>query len=293
MYGLVRRLSVPNYQNIEYILPDIHLISGDVTDLPSLNSAMAESMPDEIYHMAAQSFVAASWEQPILTSDVTGIGTLRVLEAAHQYDEGIRIYNASSSEMFGNATATTQNESTPFNPRSIYGCAKVFGYNVAKNYRESYEMYIASGICFNHESERRGLEFVTRKITNGVALIANGLQDYLYLGNLDARRDWGYSPDYVDAMYKMLQQDEPQDYVIATGKTHSIRKLCEVAFSFVEMDYRDYVKVDPQFYRPAEINVLCGDASRIENEIGWKPTLEFKDIVERVVSNDLNLCRGL
>lgn len=293
VYGLVRRLSVPNYQNIEHILPDIHLISGDITDLPSLTSAVTESMPDEIYHLAAQSFVAASWEQPVLTSDVTGIGTLRVLDAAHNYDENIRIYNASSSEMFGNASTIMQNETTPFNPRSIYGCAKVFGYNVAKNYRESYGTYVASGICFNHESERRGLEFVTRKITMAVAMIANGLQDYLYLGNLDAKRDWGYAPDYVEAMWRMLQQDEPQDYIIATGETHSIHDVCEIAFNFVGMDYTDYVKVDPQFYRPAEINVLCGDASKIEKEIGWKPTVEFEDIVKRVVNNDLNLCRGL
>ena len=289
VYGLTRRLSTPNITNIQHILEDITLIDGDLTDCSSLDNAVRTSDPDEVYHLAAQSFVGTSWTQPIMTADVTGLGTLRVLEAIRKFNTDIKFYNAASSEMFGDVLEVPQNEMTPFNPRSPYGIAKVFGFQITKNHRESYNMHASSGILFNHESPRRGIEFVTRKITNAVARISLGQQDKLYLGNLDARRDWGSAQDYVQAMYMMLQKDKPDDYVIATGHAYSVREFCDIAFERAGLDYKDYVEVDPKFFRPAEVDILLGDYSKAKRELSWEPETTFKKLVVDMVDNDLQI----
>ncbi len=287
VYGVVRRSSTVSFQRIQHIQDRIQLINADLTDQVSTIDALRETRPHEVYNLAAQSFVPASWRQPILTGDVTGLGVTRMLEALRVVDQSIRFYQASSSEMFGLVAETPQTEKTPFHPRSPYGVAKVYGHWITVNYRESYDIFAVSGILFNHESSRRGLEFVTRKITNAVARIKLGLQDELALGNLDAKRDWGYAGDYVRAMWLMLQQDEPRDYVIATGETHSVRDFCKVAFAHVGLDYEDYVRVDPKFYRPAEVNLLLGDSSRARAELGWEPDVAFEDLARLMVDADM------
>jgi GDPmannose 4,6-dehydratase len=279
VYGIVRRLSTPNISRIENIVDNVTLLEGDLTDQSSLNIAMRTAQPDEVYNLAAQSFVATSWNQPVLTGDVTGLGVVRMLEAVRHFCPDAKFYQASSSEMFG-AVPAPQNEETPFKPRSPYGVAKVYGYHATVNYRESYNMFCCNGICFNHESPRRGIEFVTRKITDGVARIYHGLAKELRLGNLDAKRDWGYAPDFVEAMWLMLQQKEPDDYVIATGQTHLVREFVELAFKEVGLDYKDYVIVDKQFYRPVDINVLCGDATKVKKVLGWSPETSFEELVQ-------------
>ena len=291
VYGLVRRLSTPNTTNINHILNDITLIDGDLTDCSSLDNAVRTSNPNEVYHLASQSFVGTSWIQPIMTADVTGLGTLRVLESIRKFNTDIRFYNAASSEMFGDVLETPQNETTPFNPRSPYGIAKVFGFQITKNYRESYGMHASSGILFNHCSERRGIEFVTRKITNAVARISLGLQDKLYLGNLDAERDWGHAINYVEAMWLMLQQDKPGDYVISSGESHSIREFCEIAFNIVGLNYKNYVEIDQKFFRPVEVDLLIGDASKASITLNWNPTKSFTNIIQDMVFNDIKVNR--
>lgn len=290
VYGLVRRLSTPNTTNINHILDKITLVEGDLTDQSSLNWAVRNIQPDEIYNLAAQSFVGTSWTQPILTSDVTGMGAVRVFEAVRNYgNNDTKIYQASSSEMFGKVQETPQTENTKFYPRSPYGCAKLYAHWMGINYRESYGMHISNGILFNHESPRRGIEFVTRKITNAVAEIYYGFQDKLYLGNIDARRDWGHAEDYVRAMWLMLQQDNPDDYVIATNTQHSIRDFLDVSFSFVGLDYKDYVEIDPKFYRPAEVETLQGDYSKAKEKLPWVPVISFEELVHSMVKNDIDL----
>ena len=279
VYGIVRRLSTPNISRIENIVDKVTLLEGDLTDQSSLNIAMRTAQPDEVYNLAAQSFVATSWNQPVLTGDVTGLGVVRMLEAVRHFCPDAKVYQASSSEMFG-AVPAPQNEETPFKPRSPYGVAKVYGYHATVNYRESYNMFCCNGICFNHESERRGIEFVTRKITDGVARIYHGLAKELRLGNLDAKRDWGYAPDFVEAMWLMLQQKEAGDYVIATGQSHSVREFVELAFNEVGLNYKDYVIVDKQFYRPVDVSELRGDATKAKKVLGWSPKTSFKELVK-------------
>jgi GDPmannose 4,6-dehydratase len=293
VYGIARRLSTPNISRIYHILNKINLVEGDLTDQSSLNSAMKEVQPDEIYNLAAQSFVGTSWNQPVLTGDVTGIGAVRLLEAVRHFCKDARVYQASSSEMFGKVSETPQNENTKFYPRSPYGCAKVYAYWVAVNYRESYDMYVSNGILFNHESPRRGLEFVTRKITDGVARICHGLAKELRLGNLDARRDWGYAPDYVCAMWYMLQQEKPDDYVIATGESHSVKEFAELAFKEAGLNWEDYVKVDHKFSRPAEVDCLVGDASKAKRILKWNPTVSFKELVRIMVMADMERVKNM
>ncbi len=285
--GIVRRLSTPNISRIDRILNKINLVEGDLTDQSSLNSAMEEVHPDEVYNLAAQSFVGTSWNQPVLTGDVTGIGAVRLLEAVRHFSKDEKVYQASSSEMFGKVSETPQNENTKFYPRSPYGCAKVYAYWVAINYRESYNMFVSNGILFNHESPRRGLEFVTRKITDGVARIYHGLANELRLGNLDAQRDWGYAPDYVKAMWQMLQLEKPEDFVIANGEAHSVKEFTELAFKEAGLNWEDHVKVDPKFSRPAEVDYLVGDASKARRVLGWKPTITFKELVKLMVRADI------
>jgi len=294
VFGLVRRLSTPNLGRIEHILEDVQLVEGDLTDQSSLISAVKRANPDEIYNLAAQSFVPTSWNQPMLTGDVTGLGVVRLLEAIRNLDENIKFYQASSSEMFGKVTEAPQNEKTPFYPRSPYGIAKLCGHWITVNYRESYGLHASNGICFNHESPRRGIEFVTRKVTDGVARIHLGMSKYLTLGNLDAKRDWGYAGDYVKAMWLMLQQKKPDDYVVATGKTHSVRELVATAFRVVGIDnWKAYVKVDKKFFRPAEVYELCGDFSKAKKKMGWTPKVTFKELIEMMVSADIErLKRG-
>lgn len=289
VYGLVRRLSTPNVNNIKHLLDKITLLEGDLTDQSSLNSAALDTQPDEIYNLAAQSFVGTSWTQPILTAEVTGLGAVRVFEAVKNHCKDAKIYQASSSEMFGKIQETPQTETTMFYPRSPYGCAKLYAHWMGINYRESYDMYISNGILFNHESPRRGIEFVTRKITNGVARIHLGLQDKLYLGNIDARRDWGFAGDYVNAMWLMLQQAEPNDYVIATNIQHSIREFLKIAFGMVDLNYKDFVEIDPRFYRPADVETLQGDSSKAKEKLKWKPKTSFKELIHLMVSNDIAL----
>jgi GDPmannose 4,6-dehydratase len=262
-------------------------VSGDLTDLASLIEAVRESDPDEVYNLAAQSFVAASWPQPIATGQITGLAVTNMLEAVRIVKPTARFYQASSSEMFGKVVETPQRETTPFYPRSPYGVAKVYGHWITVNYRESFNLFACSGILFNHESPRRGLEFVTRKVTNAVARIKLGLEYELRMGNLDALRDWGYAGDYVKAMWLMLQQDEPDDYVIATGETHSVRELLEVAFGYVGLDYRQYVVIDPAFVRPAEVDLLLGDSSKASSKLGWKREVDFRQLIEMMVDHDL------
>ncbi|MFQ5976087.1 MAG: GDP-mannose 4,6-dehydratase [Candidatus Hydrothermarchaeales archaeon] len=292
VYGLVRRLSTPNISRIEPIADRIIFLEGDLTDQSSLNIAMQTAQPDEIYNLGAQSFVATSWNQAVLTADVTGSGVTRVLEAVRQFCRDVRVYQASSSEMFGEAEESPQNEETKFHPRSPYACAKVYGYHMTVNYRESYDMYMCNGICFNHESPRRGVEFVTRKITDGVARIYHGLTDELRLGNLEAKRDWGFAGDYVKAMWMMLQQEEPDDYVIATGKNHSVKEFAELAFKEVGLNWEDYVVVDKRFSRPADVRELCGDSSKARKVLGWEPEVSFEELVKMMVKADLKRIQG-
>jgi GDPmannose 4,6-dehydratase len=287
VYGLVRRLSTPNISRIDHISDKISLVEGDLTDQSSLNSAMKEVQPDEVYNLAAQSFVGTSWNQPVLTGDVTGMGAVRLLEAVRHFCKDARVYQASSSEMFGKVKGMPQNETTKFYPRSPYGCAKVYAYLMCINYRESYNMYVSNGILFNHESPRRGLEFVTRKITYGVARIHHGLSKELRLGNLEAKRDWGFAGDFVKAMWNMLQQEIPDDFVIATGESHSVQEFVELAFKEVGLNWEDYVKIDSKFFRPAEVDFLVGDYSKARREFGWKPTVKFEELVKMMVKADI------
>lgn len=291
VYGFVRRLSTPNIGNIQHIQDKIHLVSGDLLDQGSLQDALKEARPDEVYNLAAQSFVKASWEQPVLTGEFTGLSVTKVLEAIRHTDKNIRFYQASSSEMFGKVTETPQRETTRFYPRSPYGVAKVYGHYITVNYRESYDMFACSGILFNHESPRRGIEFVTRKISNSVARIKLGLQDKIQLGNLDAKRDWGFSKDYVEAMWLMLQQDKPEDYVIATGETHSVKEFVQLAFEAAGIsDWERYVEANnPKFNRPAEVDYLIGDYSKAKQELGWTPKTSFKELVDMMVTSDIEL----
>lgn len=285
--GMVRRSSTVNFDRLVHIQDKIEIVQGDLLDQMSLVDILREHRPDEVYNLAAQSFVPTSWKQPVLTGEFTALGVTRVLDAIRIVDPKIRFYQASSSEMFGKVQAVPQNESTPFYPRSPYGVAKVYGHWITVNYRESYNLFACSGILFNHESPRRGIEFVTHKVTAAAVKIKFGLQKEVRLGNLDARRDWGYAGDYVRAMWLMLQQDEPDDYVIATGETHSVRELCEVAFNRVGLDWRDHVVVDQKFYRPAEVDLLIGDPAKGRAKLGWKPEVSFKQLVEMMVDADL------
>ena len=286
--GMSRRSSTINFTRIEHIQDEITLVQGDLHDQSSLVSILEDYKPDEVYNLAAQSFVPASWQQSVLTAEVTAVGVLRVLEAIRQVNPKIRFYQASSSEMFGKVQEVPQNEGTRFYPRSPYGVAKVYGHWIAINYRESYDIFATSGILFNHESPRRGLEFVTRKITNGVARIKFGLQGELRLGNLDARRDWGFAGDYVEAMWLMLQQEKPDNYVIGTGDTYAVRDFCEHAFGYVGLDYNDYVVKDPRFYRPAEVDLLISDPTKAREELNWERKVNFKDLIEMMVQADLD-----
>ena len=290
VYGMERRSSSKNRTNTGHLEGKINFINGDLTDQNSLFRCIKESDPDEVYNLGSQSFVGESWNTPEQTSDVTGLGVLRVLEAIREYGKGIKFYQASTSEMFGRMVENPAKETTPFYPRSPYGVAKLYGHWITKNYRESYDMFNCSGILFNHESERRGIEFVTRKITDGVARIHLGLRDDITLGNLDSKRDWGYSPDYVKSMWLMLQQDEPDDYVIATGKSHTIREFLDAAFQlFGIVLWDDYVKQDPRFMRPAEVDVLRGDSTKARDELGWTLSTSFQEMISKMVSNDINL----
>lgn len=287
VYGMVRRTSTVNFDRIQHIQDDVELVQGDLLDQVSLIDILDEIQPDEVYNLAAQSFVPTSFKQPVLTGEFTALGVTRLLDAIRVVNPKIRFYQASSSEMFGKVQEVPQTEKTPFYPRSPYGVAKVYGHWITVNYRESYNLFACSGILFNHESPRRGLEFVTHKVTYGIARIKLGLQDSLHLGNLEARRDWGYAGDYVRAMWLMLQQDEPDDYVIATGETHSVRELCEVAFSYVGLNYEDYVIIDPKFFRPAEVDLLVGNPAKARSKLGWEPTVSFEDLIHMMVDSDL------
>ncbi|MBW7454707.1 GDP-mannose 4,6-dehydratase [Paenibacillus sepulcri] len=287
VYGMRRRTSTPNYENVIHIKDQINWVSGDLNDLASLIEAVRVSDPDEVYNLAAQSFVAASWPQPIATGQMTAIAVTNMLEAVRIMKPMAKFYQASSSEMFGKVVETPQKESTPFYPRSPYGVAKLYGHWITVNYRESYNMFACSGILFNHESPRRGLEFVTRKVTDGVARIKLGLANELRLGNLDAQRDWGFAGDYVAAMWLMLQQDTPDDYVISTGETHTVQEFVEIAFSSVGLNWRDYVVMDEQFMRPAEVDLLLGDCTKAKEELGWELKVSFEELVKMMVQSDL------
>jgi GDPmannose 4,6-dehydratase len=285
--GIVRRSSTTPYERIAHLVDRVELISADLLDQHSLVEAIAACDPGEIYNLAAQSFVQTSWMQPVLTGEFTALGVTRMLEAMRRVAPKARLYQASSSEQFGKVLETPQRETTPFYPRSPYGVAKVYGHWITVNYRESYGLYAVSGILFNHESPRRGLEFVTRKVSDAAARIKLGLQSELRLGNLDARRDWGFAGDYVDAMWRMLQQPAPDDYVVGTGETHSVRELCEVAFARVDLDWRDYVVQDQRFFRPAEVDVLVADSTKARARLDWMPTVHFRQLVELMVDADL------
>ena len=287
--GMVRRTSLLNYQRIKHIQDRITLVSGDLLDQASVIDILREHRPQEVYNLAAQSFVPTSWKQPVLTGEFTALGVTRVLEAIRFVDPSIKFYQASSSEMFGKVQEVPQSEKTPFYPRSPYGVAKVYGHWITVNYRESYDMFAVSGILFNHESPRRGLEFSTRKVSHGVAMIKLGMAKELRMGNLDPERDWGYAGDYVRAMWMMLQEEKPDTYVVATGTTHSVRKLCDVAFAHVGLDYRDYVVQDPAFMRPAEVDQLIGDASKAKAVMGWEPAVSFEELVRMMVDADLEM----
>jgi len=293
VYGVERRSSSKNRTNTLHLEDKITFLQGDLTDQNSLLRCLKESNPDEVYNLAAQSFVGESWNTPEHTSEVTGLGVLRILEAIREFNPKIRFYQASSSEMFGRMVENPANENTPFYPRSPYGVSKLYGHWITKNYRESYNMFACSGILFNHESEKRGIEFVTRKISDGVARIKLGLADHISLGNLDAKRDWGYAPDYVEAMWLMLQQETPDDYVIATGDTYSIRDFLTIAFEYVGIkNWGDYVKQDPRFMRPAEVDVLRGNYDKAAKKLNWKPKTSFIDLVKKMVENDLKQLKG-
>ncbi|MFD0676210.1 MULTISPECIES: GDP-mannose 4,6-dehydratase [unclassified Paenibacillus] len=287
VYGLRRRTSVPILENIEHIKNEIEFIEGDLLDAGSLINAVRISKPDEVYNLAAQSFVGTSWDQPVTTGMVTGIGVTNMLEAVRLIKPDARFYQASSSEMFGKVVETPQKETTPFYPRSPYGVAKVYGHWITVNYRESFDMFACSGILFNHESPRRGVEFVTRKVTDAAARIKLGLQKELRMGNLDAKRDWGFAGDYVKAMYLMLQQDTPDDYVISTGEMHTVEELVEIAFGHVGLNWRDHVKVDPKFVRPAEVDLLLGDCTKAKTKLGWELEVGFEQLVTMMVESDL------
>ena len=290
--GMVRRSSTVTYERIDHLLDDITIIQGDLSDQGSLLSIFEDHEPTEVYNLAAQSFVPTSWNQPALTGDVTAIGVTRMLEAIRFANPKIKFYQASSSEMFGKVLEVPQRETTPFYPRSPYGVAKVYGHWISVNYRESFGMFAVSGILFNHESPRRGLEFVTRKISHGVARIKLGLAKELRLGNLEARRDWGFAGDYVKAMWCMLQQESPSDFVIGTGETRSVREFCEEAFSYVGLDYKDFVVQDPRFYRPAEVDLLVSNPEKAREVLGWKPQVSFRELVKMMVEADLERLRA-
>jgi GDPmannose 4,6-dehydratase len=285
--GMVRRSSTVNFGRIESVQDRITLAHGDLLDQTSLIDIVREHKPDEVYNLAAQSFVPVSWKQPVLTGEFTALGVTRMLEAVRSVTPEARFYQASSSEMFGDVREVPQNENTPFYPRSPYGVAKVYGHWITVNYRESYDLFACSGILFNHESPRRGLEFVTRKVTHGAAQVKLGLADELRLGNLEARRDWGYAGDFVQAMWLMLQQDEPEDYVVGTGKTHSVRELCQLAFGYLDLDWEKYVVVDPEFYRPAEVDLLVSDPTKVREELGWEPKVSFQELIQMMVEADM------
>ena len=287
VFGMTRRASTENVERIGHLLDRLTLIQGDLLDPHSLASALRESEPQEVYNLAAQSFVPTSWNQPVLTAEFTAVGVTRLLEAVRTVDPQIRFYQASSSEMFGKVREVPQNELTPFHPRSPYGVAKVYGHHITVNYRESYGLFAVSGILFNHEGPRRGLEFVTRKISDGVARIKLGLAEELRLGNLDAERDWGFAGDYVEAMWLMLQQDEPEDYVIASGEAHTVREFARLAFEHVGLDWEHHVKTDPVLMRPAEVDHLVGDAGKARTKLGWSPKVEFPELVRMMVDADL------
>jgi GDPmannose 4,6-dehydratase len=292
VHGMVRRSSTETFQRLERIRDDLVLHTGDLLDQRSLVDVLRECEPEEIYNLAAMSFVAASWSQPVLTAEFTAVGVTRILEAMREVVPSARFYQASSSEMFGKVREVPQSEGTPFYPRSPYGVAKCYGHFITVNYRESYDLFACSGILFNHEGSRRGLEFVTRKVTHGAAAIKLGLQQELALGNLDAERDWGYAKDYVEAMWLMLQQDEPDDYVIATGEAHSVRELVRIAFEHVGLDPDEHVRIDPRFLRPAEVEHLVGDASKAREKLGWEPRTSFEEMIRLMVDADLELLRS-
>jgi len=287
VWGMHRRTSTINFDRISHLADKINLVQGDLLDQNSIHNLIEEAQPDEIFNLAAQSFVPTSWSQPLLTGEITGLGVTRMLEAIRTVNPKIRFYQASTSEMFGKVREVPQRETTPFYPRSPYGVSKVYGHWITINYRESYKLFACSGILFNHESPRRGLEFVTRKVTNAAARIKLGLANELRMGNLDAKRDWGYAKDYVEAMWLMLQQDEPDDYVVATGETHSVRELVEAAFSHLGLDWEKYVKVDQQFVRPAEVDLLVGDSSKARKKLGWQPKVTFRELVKIMVEADM------
>lgn len=291
VHGIYRRSSTNSFDRISHLLGRIAMHSADLMDQSSLETTLRAVRPTEVYNLAAQSFVGLSWSQPELTANVTGLGALRLLEAVRQVDKSIRFYQASSSEMFGKVRRSPQNETTPFYPRSPYGVAKLFAHWSTVNYRESYDMFACSGMLFNHESPRRGVEFVTRKITRAAARIAMGLEKELRLGNLKAKRDWGYAGDYVRAMWLMLQQDRPEDYVIGTGEVHSVEQFVEIAFGHVGLNWKDHVVIDPQYFRPAEVDLLEADSSKARRELGWEPEVPFQELVKRMVDSDMAQCR--
>ena len=299
VHGIIRRSSSFNTQRIDHIYRDAHevgnrlfLIHGDLADSSALNTILRQVQPDEIYNLGAQSHVRVSFDVPEYTGDVTALGTIRILEAIKELGIKPRFYQASSSEMYGLTPEVPQRETTPFHPRSPYACAKVFAYHATVNYREAYNLFACNGVLFNHESERRGETFVTRKITRAATRIKMGLQEKLYLGNLDAKRDWGYARDYVEAMWLMMQADEPDDYVIATGETHSVREFVEEAFHCLDLEWRKYVEIDPWYYRPSEVDLLLGDATRARTNLGWEPKVKFKDLVRLMIEHDLKLATG-
>lgn len=292
VFGLVRRSSTLNFERIRHIQDRIVILSGDLLDQNSLLTAVAEAEPDEVYNLAAQSFVPTSWAQPVLTGEATALGVMRLLEAVRRISPGARFYQASSSEMFGKVRESPQSEATPFYPRSPYGVAKVYGHWITVNYRESYDLFAVNGILFNHESPRRGLEFVTRKVSYHAARIKLGLADELRLGNLAARRDWGYAGDYVRAMWMMLQQGEPRDYVVGTGIQHSVQDLVETAFAYLDLDWRDHVVMDDSLKRPAEVDTLVANPARARQELGWEPSIEFRALVRMMVDGDLEIARS-
>jgi GDPmannose 4,6-dehydratase len=293
VWGMHRRTSTMNFDRITHITDKIHLVQGDLLDQNSIQNLIQEAQPDEVYNLAAQSFVPTSWNQPLLTGEITALGVTRMLEAIRSVNPRIKFYQASTSEMFGKSREVPQRETTPFYPRSPYGASKVYGHWITVNYRESYGLFACSGILFNHESPRRGLEFVTRKVTNTAARIKLGIANELRMGNLDAKRDWGYAGDYVEAMWLMLQQNEPDDYVIATGETHSVRELIELTFGYLDLDWEKYVRIDTRYVRPAEVDLLVGDASKAHRKLGWKPKVALKELVKMMVESDLQLEKEL